>query len=149
MMFYTHLVFSLLVGVVALDYFSVNIIFFFASLLFFTAFVDIDEPNSKIGRKLGVISWLMKFIFGHRTFFHSLLLIVPGYLLLSLLPYPELSLGFLLGTSSHLVLDALTKEGVMPFYPLRFKIRGFVRTGGWIEKILFLILSIFLLLFLL
>jgi len=146
MMFWTHITFSLLVGLLASDYVSfVSPLLFYSSLLFFTAFVDIDQPKSKIGRRIPLLSHFFKIIIGHRTFFHSLLFIASGYLLLNLLPYPELSLGFLLGTGSHLIMDALTKEGVRPFYPFKFRVKGFVKTGSILEKVILVLLILLLL----
>ncbi|MBR9699290.1 metal-dependent hydrolase [Candidatus Woesearchaeota archaeon] len=143
MLFYTHLVFSILIGIVSLRYFSFQSnILFFASLILFTAFVDIDEPKSKAGKKIGMLSSFLKLIFGHRTFFHSIWFVLAGYILLSFLPYQEVAFGFLFGTASHLILDALTKKGIRPFWPLGFKAKGFVKTGGILEKIFFFLIVV-------
>ena len=41
--------------------------------------------------------------------------------------------------ASHLVMDAITKKGIVPFHPLKLKIKGNIRSGGFFEKIIFLL----------
>lgn len=137
MLFYTHLAFSIFVGIFALDYLPIeDKILFFSLLILFTAIPDIDQANSKIGKKLGIFSKIINSIFGHRKFFHSFLFIIPTYLLFSI--FSEITaISFLLATSSHLILDALTPEGITPFYPLKFRVKGMIKTGGLLEKVLF------------
>jgi len=137
MLFYTHLLFSVLIGLYLLPYFNFNKIIFISLIAFFSLVLDIDKANSKLGKKLGLISILINFIFGHRKLFHSLLFIVAGYLILSFSSL--LAISFLIGTLSHLILDSFTKEGVRPFYPLKFHIRNYIKTGSIIEIILAII----------
>ena len=64
-----------------------------------------------------------------------------------MLPYSpmnsEIGIAIFLGYFSHLIADALTKNGIKPFYPLlNMKINGFFRTNSLLEKIFFLILVI-------
>jgi len=57
--------------------------------------------------------------------------------------YSRFSLPIIVGYISHLIGDAITKEGIMPFYPFSgFRIKGFIRTGGLIEQILFIALMV-------
>lgn len=137
MLFYTHLAFSVLIGTFAIDYLSIsNKLLFFSLLILFSTLPDIDEAKSRIGRKFGFFSKIINFIFGHRNFFHSLLFIVLIYIIFSF--FSDLvAISFLIATSSHLILDALTPEGITPFYPLKYRIRGFIRTGKLSEKLLF------------
>ncbi len=103
-------------------------------ILIGSIFLDIDSSKSKIGNKFWFLSWF----FRHRGFLHSLV----GCLFLSLI-IGILNLwagfGFFLGGISHLFLDCLTRGGVRLFWPFSWKIRGFVRSGSWIEDILFVI----------
>jgi len=48
--------------------------------------------------------------------------------------------GFFVGYVSHLFLDCWTKSGVRLFWPFRYKIKGFVRSGGVIEDVVFVLL---------
>lgn len=142
MLFYTHLVFSFLIGLFLIDYISVsNKILYFVFLILFSSVPDIDKSNSKIGKKFGLFSKLIYFIFGHRKFFHSFLFIVAFYLILSIFSN-LISIVFLIATISHLILDALTPEGIVPFYPLSYRFKGVIRTGSFVEKIIFLVIII-------
>lgn len=142
MLFYTHLIFSVFAGLFLVDYLSVsNKPFFFLFLVLFASLPDIDKANSKIGRNFGFLSKLVNFIFGHRKFFHSFLFIAFFYILLSLFSN-LVALSFLIATLSHLILDALTPEGIMPFYPLNWKVNWFIRTGSLVEKALFLVILV-------
>jgi membrane-bound metal-dependent hydrolase YbcI (DUF457 family) len=67
MLFYTHLAFSFFVGLFVLDYLKIqNKLIFLLFILIFSLFPDIDAPKSKIGKKLGIISKIINFIFGHQ-----------------------------------------------------------------------------------
>ena len=142
MLFYTHLVFSLIISVLFLDGIT-NKLVFLLFVIIFTAVPDIDSSKSKIGKKLGGISKLINFFLGHRKIFHSLLFIFLTFIILSFIS-PEISLAFLIGTISHIFLDALNPEGIMPFYPLKFRIKGNIKTGSFTEKLLFLVLLVIL-----
>jgi len=134
----THLMFGVIVSIFA--------VYFFPKLLFYVPFIllgsllpDIDHPNSKLGRKIWPISKLLNLIFGHRGFFHSIF-----FVLLISIPigiYFGSSFGFAiaLGVFSHLLSDALTVSGVALFYPFfNFKIKGFVKTGSWLENLIYI-----------
>ena len=138
MLFYTHIVFSVLIGLFFVDYFSVsNKIIFFVFLVLFSSFPDIDKSNSKIGKRFSLFSKLINFVFGHRNFFHSLLFLITGYLVISV--FSDLvGLAFLVSVASHLVLDALTPSGVAAFYPLKYRVKGWIKTGSLVEKLIFL-----------
>lgn len=118
------------------------LLFCFAALL-----PDVDHPGSVLGRRLWPLSWIISFFFGHRGFFHGLF--VP-ILFLSLGYYFDLLwVGVALagGYCAHLVGDMFTVSGVKPFW-LGPKVRGFIRTGGFLEVIfLFLLLLFFIILF--
>jgi membrane-bound metal-dependent hydrolase YbcI (DUF457 family) len=75
--------------------------------------------------------------------FHSYLFIVPVYLLISFFS-GVISLAFLLAACSHLILDALTPEGITPFYPLKYRIKGVIKTNSTLEKIFIIFLLIVL-----
>jgi len=54
MLFKTHLVFSLLIGLLTYNYFKLNYIIFILIILFTGILPDIDHPKSKLGRKLKI-----------------------------------------------------------------------------------------------
>lgn len=138
MMFQTHLMFNLLIGLYLMNSFSQKYLFL-GFLLLGSLLPDLDNPYSKLGRKVKPISGLIRFIFGHRGIFHSLIFailifVVFKYILDMNLIGIALSVGFVL----HLVADGLTKKGVNFLYPfLKFRISGFVKTGGILEWLVF------------
>lgn len=138
MLFYTHLIAGLFSALLFLNY-SENKIIFILVTVFFSIFPDIDSSNSKMG-KYGFSKVLTAFS-KHRGVFHSLLFVGIFYLILE--NYIQIiALPFLIGYSTHLILDVLTKRGLRLFYPLNFRFHGFVRTGKFFEMIFFLILLI-------
>jgi len=133
MMFLTHTLFSVFLGLL-LFYFDFSII---AALfvLFGGIFPDIDQPKSKIGRKVFVLSFIINFLFGHRKFIHSLLF---GFILLFLFSLFDFYYGiaFFIGFIGHLLLDGLTRQGVQPFYPVfDYRLRGFIKTNSFLEYV--------------
>ncbi len=141
MLFRTHLLVALFFAFLMLNFIE-NKLLFLIFVFIGNIIVDIDHYKSWIGRRLLIISWLINKIFGHRGIFHSL--IVPGIVLILsyYFGYFNLGSGFFIGYLSHLLADCLTIEGVRMFWPLKFRIRGFLRTGGLIENVLFYVLVI-------
>lgn len=95
-------------------------------------FVDVDSCNSKIGRKFWFLSWCFK----HRGILHSLI----ACLFLSLaVCFFNLwfGFGFFIGYLSHLFIDSFTIMGIRMFWPLKLRIKGRIRSGYWVEGILF------------
>ncbi len=137
MRWFTHLAFGILILLIINKYYSPVNITILILVLFASLFPDIDERRSKIGRKVKIIGWAFK----HRGFFHSIFAI----LLFSLLIHGIFNnwiytLSFLVSYLGHLVLDALTYQGIS-FFPFK-RIKGFMKTGSWLEYILFLVLFI-------
>lgn len=111
--------------------------------------VDLDEPHSKAGQKVKPVSWGIKKVFGHRGILHTpffIALITAGlyylhlYIAPGLIPninYEEfpwmyyVCIGNLVGYCSHLLLDALTPQGIMFFYPLS---SSYITFLGWKSK---------------
>ena len=132
MMFKTHLAFGFLVALLALKFLQPhNQLLFVLILLLGAAFPDIDHPKSKLGKA----AWPISLFFEHRGFFHSFF----GLVLFTLLSYwisgsVLYSIALLLGYFSHMLVDSLTKEGIMPLHPLAdFKFRGPFHTGAFYE----------------
>ena len=136
MLFRTHIVFSLAVYFV-LSYFIEMPVFVLFFVLLATAFVDVDIKNSKAGNR-----WFfrpLQFMTKHRGVLHSLFL---GLFLSLVIGAVSLwaGFGFFVGYISHLFLDCWTKSGVRIFWPLKLKIKGFVRSGGIFEQVVFVLL---------
>ena len=130
----THLVFGLLLATLITQlYYFENPLLAIILVLVGSLLPDIDEKNSRFGRKVPVVSYLTK----HRTFFHGILFCV--FCFIALLVFVELryALAFVAGFFGHVLLDALTPMGVKPFWPSETKINGFVKVGGVLEKLIF------------
>lgn len=118
---------------------SPNPILFFAIILFLNAVPDIDTDRSRIGKKFWYISKPLRFIFGHRGFFHS---IYPGVILLlafMTIGLPYLGIACLLGYATHLLTDSITREGINWLHPFStLRVQGFIEVGTLTETVFFL-----------
>jgi membrane-bound metal-dependent hydrolase YbcI (DUF457 family) len=143
-MFRTHLAIGIFLVLLFLPMVSYKISFVILVLIF-TLFPDIDMSQSYLGKHkiLRPLQWMVK----HRGFFHSFTLAVGVAILLALF-YPISALPFFLGYSGHLIGDALTSEGIRPWWPFKNEIKWSIRTGGRREKVglfVIMILNIILL----
>ena len=142
MMFFAHLLFGILSGLLACSFLNCN-----NSILFITiaaaasVLPDIDHLHSKVSRKLPPFAVITTFLFSHRGFIHSLWPLLLLYIVISRVD-SLIAAAFLVGYLSHLLLDATTTRGIRFFYPLPFKIKGFIRTNSFLEKIITLVLLI-------
>ena len=141
MRFRTHIIFSLLIGILIIDSFDIqNKIVFVVILLIASALPDIDSYKSKIGKKIKPLSFLINIFLGHRGIFHSPFLLILISIIISIINI-EIAAAFFIGYLSHLILDSLTLKGIMLFYPFSKKrTRGLIRTGSLWENIFFILL---------
>lgn len=144
MLFRTHFAIALFFVLIFFQYIE-NPIIFLPVVLFATIIPDIDTRFSKIGKHK--IFRIFNFFVKHRGITHSFtfLAIISASIFLS---FKEILLPFALAYSLHLLLDSMTIAGISPLYPLKFRIRGKIKTGGFIEMILFvsfLLIDMFLL----
>ncbi len=95
---------------------------------------DVDTKFSKLGKKK--IFRPLQFFVNHRGFFHSLIFLGLILLIFSLF-LPIIVIPFAVGYLSHLFADSLTIQGIKPFYPLKTRIKGIIKTGGRLEVIVF------------
>ncbi len=127
----THLVIGALIIVFFYKFLSLTypvLLLCSALILFFSLAPDLDTGNSSLGKHLWFLNWLVK----HRGFFHSLTPVV----LLSAVTYvfsPALFYAVLSSYSAHLFADSISKEGITPLWPSKFRIKGFVKVGGVFE----------------
>ena len=136
MKWYTHAVFGLLVGVLLrFDIFMI-LICVFASLV-----PDIDSPKSFIGFIFRPLSNILETLFRHRGIFHSLFVAIILGGVIWMFSY-RFALAFFVGYVSHLVIDGFTKQGVRLFYPFKYRLKGFCKTGGIFEHILFFVILV-------
>ncbi len=141
MIFLTHL----LGGILAVSYLGGSNGAAVAAAALFSALPDIDMVKSMAGRNLQPFSTILSFVFRHRGFLHTFVFAAAVYFMVLYLSSPAIASAALVGYSSHLLLDALTKEGIMPFAPFsKAKLRGFVKTGCLLEKIILAAMAILL-----
>lgn len=142
MMFLTHVLFGIFSGYIAHSFLGYD-----SSLLFVAVAVaasllpDIDHVSSWLGRRLPPFSVILSLLFSHRGFLHSLFPPLLLYFMIRRIS-PLIAAAVLAGYVSHLLLDAATTRGVRILYPLSFKIKGFIRTNSFMERIVALLLII-------
>jgi len=134
----THLLISIFLILLLIPFIEDKFIFIVLTI-FATYIPDIDARYSKLGRK--TLSRILQFFTKHRGGIHSFTFLFIITLLFALF-LPIVALGFFVGYGSHLIADSFTLEGIQPFYPMKKRISGKIRTGGKTE-ILVLITFIF------
>lgn len=139
----THFVFGILFGLLALPFVEINSVFryiiYFSLIALGVLLPDMDHSESYINKKL-IITKIFAFFFKHRGFLHSIYF--PLILGMILWFYVGFFYGFALfiGYLSHILSDALTVSGVNLLHPFsHLHIRGFVKTGSFLERIIFYI----------
>ena len=112
-----------------------NKFIFVIFVLIATIIPDLDSKFSSYGRHL--IFRPLQFFTVHRGILHSFTtaVIVSGILAVF---WPKISFAVFIGYSIHLLCDCFTKEGVQPFWPLKMKACGSLRSGGKVESLLFI-----------
>ncbi|MBI2047193.1 metal-dependent hydrolase [Candidatus Pacearchaeota archaeon] len=138
MMLRTHLVIAILAVLLFVSHVKYQILFIIFALAA-TILPDIDCMYSTLGKSK--IFRPLQFFVKHRSLIHSFTIAIILSLILAFL-IPVIALPFFLGYSLHVFADAFTKEGVMPFWPWKKESSGFVRTGGKIEKGMFLVFAV-------
>ena len=134
MRFKTHLVIALAIALALIE--QVSYKFFFVPILLITSLLpDIDSSNSLIGHK-----WYfrpLQFFVKHRGFLHSFSFCIFISIIFALF-LPVVALPFFLGYGSHLLLDSFSVDGVQPYWPLKIRLQGRLKTGGRVEDALFI-----------
>lgn len=135
----THASCGILVWALAIEYYKTDL---FTSVTIVVLAViasllpDICHTQSKIGRKIRIVSFFIRLLFGHRTFTHSILFIVIIGLGLYVIQTPQYYfMTIITGLISHVILDMLTPKGVKLFYPipLTVKLPITFKTGGLVD----------------
>lgn len=133
MLLRTHYVIAVFFIILFFSSVEHKLIFVVATLVG-TQLPDIDSRYSRIGHRnvAKVLQWFTK----HRGLIHSFSFLVAITFFLVIL-WPVSAFGFFLGFGLHLLCDSFTPDGIRPFYPLKMKSRGIIRTGGKMEIGLF------------
>ncbi len=141
MLYYTHLLFTGLLCSLLWESLPEKSWLFVGIALFSTLLPDIDKKNSILGRVVPLVGRVTK----HRSAFHTPLAAAIGWAGLRLVGGPIIAMAFLTGYLSHLGLDAISKEGIIIFYPLSKKhFRGPVSVGRSSEYVLAFLIGLIL-----
>ena len=136
MMFYTHIAFAMLCSLLCIKFMHIsNPLTFLIVAIIFAVIADIDNKDSKLGRKLKLYV-----LFKHRGVMHSIFPVLVFALVFLIFNLKFLIPGMVVGYLSHLFIDSFTLSGIYIFYPfkgLRFK--GFIKTNSLTEWVLFVI----------
>ena len=104
---------------------------------FFALLPDIDQSRSKVVMKVRPLSLVLK----HRGLMHSIW--IPMILILVVYPISfDISLAIFIGYFSHLLTDGFTKRGVKFIWPIGWKTKGYVTTGGKMEHTILMLISL-------
>lgn len=98
---------------------------------------DLDAPASTLGRLLPINPFSA---LRHRGIMHSASILILGAALWYYNQQPLWGIFILAGYASHLLGDALTKQGIPFFYPIPLKLRLSplpIQTGGCFDLLLF------------
>lgn len=116
-----------------------------AGTLIGSLFPDIDHKGSFIGKRLKLLSFLVRMTTGHRGATHAPILLVALSIALlfvgNLFGFGQMWLfgiiGFFCGAISHVLLDALTPAGVPLMYPFSKESTNFakIKTGSFGETL--------------
>jgi len=142
MLWYTHLAFGFLFGLISMRFlYYNNVYFFFAFVLLGALIPDIDTPKSKVGSKFGIFSKFIEAVLGHRGIVHTVwgMLVICGlfWIFVSKTYGAALFAGFF----SHLAIDGLTKKGINFLHPVsKVRLSGFIESGSATEMILFVLI---------
>lgn len=139
MMFRSHLALGVFIALAFLPK-TEHPLFFIPAVLVSSLLPDIDTVNSFIGRR----AWFfrpMQWIIRHRSFIHSFTFCFFVTIFL-MFYFPLFALPFFLGYGVHLFADALTIDGIRPFWPSKEVLSGKIRTGGKVEAGIFTVLVI-------
>ncbi|MBI4980031.1 metal-dependent hydrolase [Candidatus Woesearchaeota archaeon] len=143
MLFLTHLLLGLISFLLVKEELVGNQLIILLLILLGSILPDIDEENSRINKWGRILGKVIAFFSKHRGMFHSLLFAV---LLSAILGYVwswYYGIALFIGYLSHLIGDALTPMGIQVFYPfLKFRIKGPIKTGGWMEWVVRIILVV-------
>ena len=139
----THLAFGMLIAALLTLVTHFNMLhkfLFFAMIVIGSVLPDIDTPKSYVGKRVKLNPAVL---FGHRTLFHSFTIVVVLFIAFLFAKQARLLLGgLLIGYVSHLLLDALTLQGIVLFWPFKAKVRGSIATSSMIDHVLFYIFLI-------
>ncbi|MBU2503688.1 MAG: metal-dependent hydrolase [Nanoarchaeota archaeon] len=79
----------------------------------------------------------------YKDFMHSYTVCIFLAILIAVF-FPLFALPFFIGYSSHLFFDSLTIVGIVPFWPLKSRVSGFIVPDSKTEKVIEVVLGLFI-----
>ncbi len=108
-----------------------------------SAVLILNTPFTVLGAIIPDMDYLVRI--EHRTFMHSFLFIII-ILLIFYRRSPRKTISFTIGFLSHLMLDVITPNGIMVFYPLQeFFTLGITNSYNSVHNLLIILLSLLIL----
>lgn len=132
----THLALIVLLILILAPFMSHPIVFGIFALAA-SLIPDMDSENSLVGRYR--VLRIFQIFTKHRGMIHSLSFCILISVLLALF-IPVLAFPVYLGYAVHLLADSITLEGIQPFWPLKRRSDGWIRTNSSVEHAIFLTL---------
>jgi len=129
----THLAIGIAVGLYFLPFVN-NEIVFLPVVILASLLPDLDSGFSFLGKRK--IFKPIQMMVNHSGLLHTYTFCVLISIILAFF-YPVFALPFFIGYSFHLLADSFTILGIKPFWPFKAKSKGVVKTGGPIDKALF------------
>jgi inner membrane protein len=126
------------IGIAVALYFLPHVVnpgIFVIVVIFSSLLPDIDSGFSFIGKR--PIFKPIQATTKHRGIFHTYTMAASIAIILTF-TIPQISAAFFLGYTSHLFADMFTIRGIKPFWPYKKVSSGIVRTGGPIDKSIFI-----------
>ncbi len=147
MLFQSHVLLGVIFFLLVRNWFSGgNEIVFFLLVLLGSVLPDIDSSKSRVNKWSGIFGVIVGFAFRHRGIFHSLLFHLLLFFIVRSFFGVYYASGLFLGYLAHLVGDGISKGGVKVFYPFSsYKVRGFMKVGGFVEGLLFVVMFLLIL----
>ncbi|MGA2130514.1 MAG: metal-dependent hydrolase [Candidatus Pacearchaeota archaeon] len=134
----THLAIGLAVALFFAPHVTEPLLFI-PIVLVSSLFPDVDSGFSYIGKN--PLAKPIQMTTDHRGIVHSYTFCVAISILIAFL-LPIVALPFFLGYSFHLFADAFTVQGIRPFWPFKGVSKGFIKSGGLTDKVIFYTLAI-------
>ncbi|MCV2499759.1 MAG: metal-dependent hydrolase [Candidatus Lightella neohaematopini] len=109
---------------------------------------DIDHPKSFIGKRFKWLSIPIYKLFGHRSFTHSLLLIIIIIIYVNIRKINisvDVIYAMIIGYISHIIADILTPAGIPLFWPYskKFSIPIIKKSNVRLERLISIIIIIY------
>jgi inner membrane protein len=142
-LFQTHVLIGIIFFIIFRGYFAGDEIIVLLLILLGSILPDLDSPTSIINKWSGIFGRVVSLFTKHRGLFHSMVFHLALFVVLQQFISITYARALFLGYLAHIVGDGITPAGITLFYPFsKFKIRGPVKVGSYVEVLLFIVLVV-------